>query len=72
MDSLIHGNIQKLSGAKGGPVAYLEYILPQEKIDIETEIFEKLNAAGGPTHVKEWFVDSPDEIDQNDVLYYLV
>lgn len=73
MDSLIHGNtLQKLSGNKGGPVAFLEQILPQEKIDLESEIFEKLGAAGGPTHVREWFVDSHEDVDQNDVLYYLV
>ncbi len=72
MDSLIQGSIHKLAGAKGGPVAILEQILPEEKIDIENEIFEKLAVFGGPTHVREWFVESQDDIDPDDVLYYLV
>ena len=38
----------------------------------ENKIFRDIRCEGGPTSVREWFVDNPDEIDKNDVLYYLV
>ncbi len=55
--------------AKGGPVALLEQTLTIEKFILENEILENLHVIGGPTNVREWFVESSDEIDSNDILY---
>lgn len=55
-----------------GPIAVLESFLTPEMEEQELRIFQNIHAVGGPTNVREWFVDNPDEIDENDVLYHLV
>ncbi len=65
--------MQKFGGAlNGGPIANLESILTQEKEDAENAILEKLGVIGGPTNVREWYVDSIDEINHKNRLYELV
>lgn len=55
-----------------GPVAVLESFLTADMEDAENKIFMNIRCIGGPTSVREWFVDNPDEIDKDDVLYHLV
>lgn len=40
--------------------------------EAEMRVFQNIHAVGGPTNVREWFVDNPDEIDETDILYHLV
>jgi hypothetical protein len=40
--------------------------------EAENNIFKNIRCMGGPTNVREWFVENPDDIDKNDVLYHLV
>lgn len=55
-----------------GPLSILEQMIPLDKIADENMILEKMGILGGPTSVREWFVESPEEIDPNDALYQLV
>jgi len=54
------------------PVAHLEAQLSSEQEAAENLILECLRALGGPTSVKEWFAENPDDIDKDEVLYHLV
>ena len=70
---LLGSHLQKFGSAlNGGPIANLESFLTQEKEDAENVILEKLGVIGGPTNVREWFVESVDDIDPKDRLYELV
>jgi hypothetical protein len=45
------------------PVARLEVQLKPELENEENSILEALRALGGPTSVKEWFVEDLNDID---------
>ncbi len=55
-----------------GPVALLESQFSEEQKTAENKILELLKALGGPTSVRDWFVESERDIDPNDVMYHLV
>lgn len=54
------------------PVAHLEAQLSSDQESAENLILDCLRALGGPTSVKEWFAENPDDIDKDEVLYHLV
>jgi hypothetical protein len=47
-------------------------MITKEKYEAEVSILKNLGALGGPTSVREWFVDSYEDISPKDVLYQLV
>ena len=64
--------MQLIIGAKGGPVGHLESIVTKEKFEAENSILANLGVLGGPTSVREWFVDSVEDISPKDVLFQMV
>jgi hypothetical protein len=59
-------------GGKGGPVGHLESVVTKEKFEAELSILTHLGVLGGPTSVREWFVDSVEDVSTKDVLFQLV
>lgn len=53
-----------------GHLGFLDGHLTEEKLKTEKEIFQKINAAGGPTNPMEWFTEQVDT--EEDQLYLLV
>jgi len=47
-------------------------MITKEKYEAEMNILDELKVLGGPTSVKEWFVDSIEDVSPKDVLFRLV
>ena len=47
-------------------------MVTKEKFEAELSILTHLGVLGGPTSVREWFVDSVEDVSAKDVLFQLV
>jgi hypothetical protein len=69
---LIDSTSAILQNKSQGPVAILETFLLADMENAEKQIFRNIRCVGGPTNVRDWFVDDPKEIEKDDILYNLV